>query len=303
MSSEGTPSLGGNVVQNLALLAVMAAAMAMGASPIFVRLADVGPFTSAFWRVFLALPALALWTGLESPPADRRTPSLRAWTAVIVAGGLFAGDLIFWHLAIMNTSVANATFLATLSPIWVVLGSGLLLSEPVGGRVIAGLVLCLIGGLGLTGESLQIGGTRVLGDIYGLITSMFFGTYIIAMRLTRRAFSAGRAIFLSSLVTAPILALAAGLFEENYWPATWTGVASLLALGLVSHAGGQGLLAWALGYLPAAFSSLVIFIEAVTAAWLGWLVLGERITALQVLSGVLIFLGILVARRDGNGAR
>lgn len=301
--SSSTPSLGGQAAPNIAVLAVVAAAVAMGASPIFVRLAEVGPFTSAFWRIFLALPILALWAGLEAPPVAGRAPSRRAWLAVVVAGVLFAGDLIFWHLAIMNTSVANATFLATLSPIWVVLGSGLLLSEPVGRGVITGLALCLLGGLGLTGESLQIGGARVLGDIYGLVTSMFFGTYIIAMRLTRRAFSAGRAIFLSSLVTAPILALAAGLLEQDYWPAAWLGVSALLALGLVSHAGGQGLLAWALGFLPAAFSSLVIFIEAVTAAWLGWLVLDERITTLQLLSGILIFSGILIARRDGNGVR
>lgn len=299
--SSSTPSLGGTTAQqNIAVLAVIAAAMAMGASPIFVRLADVGPLTSAFWRVCLALPVLALWARLEPPPAGRRPPSRRAWAAVVLAGALFAGDLTFWHLAIMNTTVANATFMATLAPIWVVLGSGLLLAEPVGRGVVLGLGLCIVGGLGLTGESLQIGGTRVLGDVYGLVTSMFFGAYILAMRLTRRAFSAGRAIFLSSLVTAPILALAAALVEQNFWPAGWAGLAALLALGIVSHAGGQGLLAWALGFLAAAFSSLVIFIEAVTAAWLGWMVLGERLTVLQLMSGVLIFSGILVARRDGS---
>ena len=41
-----------------AFAALVVGAMAMGVSPIFVRLADVGPFASAFWRVTLALPAL-----------------------------------------------------------------------------------------------------------------------------------------------------------------------------------------------------------------------------------------------------
>ena len=40
-------------------------AIAMGVSPIFVRLADVGPFTSAFWRVALALPVLYAWMRLS----------------------------------------------------------------------------------------------------------------------------------------------------------------------------------------------------------------------------------------------
>ena len=42
--------------------ALVVGALAMGVSPIFVRLADVGPFASAFWRVALALPALYAWT-------------------------------------------------------------------------------------------------------------------------------------------------------------------------------------------------------------------------------------------------
>src|ERR1700722_8502160 len=44
-----------------AFAALAVGALAMGASPIFVRWADVGPFTSAFWRVTLALPMLYLW--------------------------------------------------------------------------------------------------------------------------------------------------------------------------------------------------------------------------------------------------
>jgi len=65
---------------------------------------------------------------------------------------------------------------------------------------------------------------------------------------------------------------------------------------LVSHAGGQGLLAFALGHLPAAFSSLVIFLEAIAAACFGWLLLGEPVGLLQLLGAVAIFVGISVAR-------
>ena len=53
----------------------------------------------------------------------------------------------------------------------------------------------------------------------------------------------------------------------------------LVALALVSQVGGQGLLAVALGTLPATFSSLVIFLEAIAAAAFGWVVLGEALGA------------------------
>ena len=57
-----------------------------------------------------------------------------------------------------------------------------------------------------------------------------------------------------------------------------------------------GLLAIALGRLPAAFSSLVIFLEAIAAAGFGWLILNEPVSAAQALGGLAILAGIFVAR-------
>src|SRR3954447_5395454 len=95
----------------VALAALVVGAIAMAASVLFVRWADVGPYASAFWRVFLALPFLWIWMRLESRSPGRATAPIDR--AMILAGLFFTGDLFFWHLAILGTSVANATFLAT----------------------------------------------------------------------------------------------------------------------------------------------------------------------------------------------
>jgi drug/metabolite transporter (DMT)-like permease len=64
---------------------------------------------------------------------EKRAPRGRGLDrAVLLAGLFFTGDLFFWHLAILGTTVANATFLATTAPIWVALGAWLVLSETVG---------------------------------------------------------------------------------------------------------------------------------------------------------------------------
>ncbi|MGH6924328.1 MAG: DMT family transporter [Propylenella sp.] len=291
----------------IAFLALVGGAVAMGISPIFVRFAEVGPFTSAFWRVALALPALWLWAELERPrgAANRETvrPDTSARLSVLLAGLLFAGDLTFWHLAIMNTSVANATFLATLAPVWVVLGSGLFLAERVEPKVFAGLALCLTGAAALIGGTWSLRPEQLDGDIYGFITSIFFGAYFLAVRRARRVYGSGRTVFLSSAVTAAVLLTEAVLIENMMWPLTLAGIAALFALALVSHSGGQGLLAFALGHLPAAFSSLVIFLEAVAAACFGWIILGEAVGPIQFLGALAIFAGIAIARpRAGKRA-
>ena len=86
------------------------------------------------------------------------------------------------------------------------------------------------------------------------------------------------------------------IFEPRILPQSMPGGAALLALAIISQVGGQGLVAVALGTLPATFSSLVIFLEAIAAATFGWLLLNEPLGLVQLLGGVLILFGIWVAR-------
>ncbi len=273
--------------------ALVVGAVAMGASPVFVRLADVGPFTSAFWRVALALPLLYAWMRVADGP---EASSARFSKAAILSGLAFAGDLFFWHLAIVHTSVANATFFATCAPIWVVLFGWLLFGERVKANLLLGLGLCLTGGAALLAQSFQLKPAGAIGDLYGIATGVFFGLYFLAVQTARRTTSAARLTFEATVVTAAILFVVALVAERSMLPHTLSGLAALLAMSWISHAGGQGLLSIALGRLPAAFSSLVIFLEAIAAAGLGWLILAEPVSAVQGLGGLAILLGIYVAR-------
>jgi drug/metabolite transporter (DMT)-like permease len=277
-----------------AFAALVAGACAMGASPLFVRFADVGPQASAFWRTALAIPALWLWMRIEERHAHAMP--FRPDRAIVLAGVCFAGDLFFWHLAILNTSVANATFFAVSAPVFVVAGAFLFLGERSGPRVFLGLAACVAGGAALIGQSYQVDPARLSGDFYGVVTALFFGAYVVAVRNARMQGGAARLMFLSTAVSAALLLLAALIIEQPLVPRSLDGLVSLLALALVSQVGGQGLLAFALGALPATFSSLVIFLEAVAAAALGWIFLGEPLTPIQTLGGLLIFLGIYIAR-------
>ena len=286
-----------------AFLALVLGAVAMGISPIFVRYAnaDVGPFASAFWRVFLALPILYAWMRIEEarqPRARNHRPFSRD---TVLAGLAFAGDLFFWHLAILNTTVANATFFATTAPVFVVLVTWLVLRRSVEGTIVAGLLLCLLGGAALVGASLRLDPAHVRGDFQGIVTAFFFGLYFLAVERARDGAGAGRVTFEASAVTTAVLLPVALALEGNILPSSAASWLWLVGLAFVSHAGGQGLLSVALGRLPATFSSLVIFLEAVATAAFGWIILSERVTLIQAFGGALILLGIYVAR-PRNGA-
>lgn len=290
-----------------AFAALLGGALAMGLSPLFVRFSDVGPFASAFFRVLLALPLLYAWMRIETVQAARPDKGPNFSRAVILAGLLFAGDLFFWHLAILKTTVANATFFATTAPVWVGIFGWVAYRKGVSLVGIGGLALCLAGGGALVGQSFALAPERLIGDLFAEATGMFFGAYFLTVAKARESHGAARVSFYTTLITAAALALVALwatlVLKQPFLPSSPKGWAVLLSLAWISQVGGQGLLSVALGSLPAMFSSLVIFLEALAAAGLGWLVLDEAVTPLQAVGGVIILAGIWVARPKDEANR
>ena len=279
-----------------AYAALLFGACGMGMSPMFVRFAaeeGVGPYASAFWRVFLALPFLWVWARIE----ERGGPAKPTFDKPMIwAGLLFSGDLFFWHLSILRTSIANATFLSTTAPVWVLLVSVVVLKQKAKPATLGGLALCLLGGSSLIGDTLSLAPERLMGDLFGLMTAVFFGLYFFGIKYARDLSGAGRSTFAASAVAAMVLLVVALATQDQLLPSTLKGAASLLLMAMISQALGQGLLSVALGRLPTVFSALVIFLEAVAAAALGWIVLDEALSPLQWLGGGLILCGIFIAR-------
>ena len=116
----------------VAFTALVLGAVAMGASPIFVRIADVGPYASAFWRTFLALPFLAAWAYAES---GSLRPSFRVTTdrAVLLSGLFFTGDLFFWHLSILSTTFTGRERARAFAAWGAVAGAGVAFGPVLGG--------------------------------------------------------------------------------------------------------------------------------------------------------------------------
>jgi drug/metabolite transporter (DMT)-like permease len=270
--------------------------IAIGFSPIFVRLSELGPVATGFYRLLLALPLLWLWMQWEARGAAPDAAALN-WPAFVLPGILFAGDIFFWHWSITYTTVANATLFANFAPIIVAFGAWLYLGEHLSLRFLVGMGLAMGGAALLVHASAALGARYVLGDILGLITACFFGSYVVVVARLRDRYTAATIMFYSSAVTCFALLVAALVSGESLFPRSASGWATLFALAWISQAVGQGLIAYALGHLKASFSALVILIEPLTAAILGWLWLAEALGVRQAIGGAVMLVGIMVARR------
>ena len=279
-----------------AVAALFAGAAAIGASALFVKVSEAGPVATAFWRVALALPPLWLWAALEN--RGGLGAGFAANRGALIAAGLFfAGDLAVWHWSIVLTSVANATLLANLAPIFVALAAWLLYRRRPTSRFVAGLMIALAGTASLIGGNFHLGGTALAGDCLGVVTAMFYAAYQLAVTRLRAGASTATIMAWSGLVTAAALLPLALVSGEQILPATEMGWLKLLGLALISQAAGQSLIAYAMAHLPATFSSVGLLLQPVVAALLAWVLLGETLGIIEIAGALMVLAGIRIAHQ------
>lgn len=284
---------------NPALGALLVGAAFIALSPIFVRLSEAGPTATAFWRVALAVPVLwLLYFSRRRPAAGRYSGK---WPLLLTAGFAFAGDLGFWHASLQLTSVANSTLLANLASIFVTLAAWIFLQQKPSLLFLAGLGAALFGVGLLVHTSLAFSATGLAGDALGVVTAMFYAGYLLAVKgLRDRGETTLYLMAVTSTITALFLfpvALAAG---EPLLPSSAFGWWILVGLALISHAAGQGLIAYALAHLRAAFSSVSLLFQPVMAALFAWVLLSEALVPLQIVGGLVVLAGIYLARRGSS---
>ncbi|WP_376745743.1 DMT family transporter [Sinorhizobium psoraleae] len=283
---------------SIAMTALLLGGVAIGGSPIFVRLSEVGPMATAFWRVALALLPLVAWSWLRNGSAsDRRPEQFSDYAMLILPGVFLAIDLAAWHLALTMTSVANATLLANLAPVFVTLAGWALFRTPVSAVFVAGLATAVAGVVILKGGPAALAGGDVLGDGIAVVAAMFYAGYILAIGRLRSRFSTNRIMIWSTASAAVCMLPMTLVAEPPLFPASAFGWAMVFGLAFVSHAGGQVAITYALAYLPAAFSSLTLLLQPVVAAILAWVLLSEPVGLAQAIGGAIVLVGILIARR------
>jgi drug/metabolite transporter (DMT)-like permease len=282
------------------LFALLAGALAIGSSGIFVRLSETGPTATAFWRGCLALPPLAVWAWLErrgrasAAAAATARASLRE-PLLVWAGVFFAGDLALWHTSLMLTSVAASSIEANCAPMLVTLFAWALWGERPRLPFLLALALAFGGMLLILAPKLGGGGHALLGDALGLGTAAFYAAYILAVARLRGRYGTGIVMFASTLVFTLILLPLALL--EKFLPVTAQGWWVLIGCAVTAQVLGQGLIAYALAHLPATLGAVGLYVQVVAAGVYAWLLLGERLAPVQMAGGAVVLVAIALARR------
>lgn len=260
--------------------------------PVFVRMADTGPVSSAFWRITLA--TLPLFLIARFAGGGIRLPSWR-WSGLFALSGLFfAADLAAWHIGIFETKLANANLLGNstsfLLPAYAYFAAR---TWPSAGQGMA-LLLATLGAVLLMGRSYELSPQNLLGDLLCFLAGAFYTVYLILMARARDAMAQWPVLAWSTAMSALPLLFTALLLGEGIWPTRWE---PLFALALFSQILGQGLMIYAIGRVAPLLFGITLLIQPVISASYGWIVYGERLAGLDWAGAGLIALALLLVRR------
>ena len=281
-----------------ALAAAGLGAACISASAVLIKLAGTGTATAAFYRCFLALPALAVLAVAEQRRRGPRRPRARA--GAFAAGVFLAVDLVLWNHAIADVGAGVATVLGNLQVLFVTGVAWLVLRERPDRRFLLALPVVMTGVVlvsGLAGAG--TGGSHPLGGIvYGAGTSLAYTAFLLILRQTSVGTPHVAGPLADATAGAALGSLLLGLaFGGLQLDVPWHSLRWLLVVSVTSQTLGWLLITSSLPGLPAAVSSLLLLLQPVAAMGLAAVVLGERPSLPQAAGAVLVCGGVLAATR------
>ncbi|MDD9810348.1 MAG: DMT family transporter [Gammaproteobacteria bacterium] len=284
---------------NKYLLVLLLGVMCLASGGIFVKLSELGPVTTAFYRILLAMPLALLWARCSAAPRPRKglwnVP--RGDFGLLIASGAFlAVDLILWHISFFHTTVANANLLANLVPFVVVPMTWLLFGDRPSGVFTLGLVVAVAGVWLLMAGKIDPSPDNFLGDFLAIATALFYGLYLITVGRLRARYNAGDILFWGGFSSLVILFAVMVVYESPLFPGTLHGVLILVCLAVFSQIGGQGLIAVSFGRLPINFASVAVLMQPVIAAFYAYLLFFERLSMVEIAGTATVLLGIYIAK-------
>ncbi|HEV2068565.1 MAG TPA: DMT family transporter [Acidimicrobiales bacterium] len=295
-------------------LSAVAGALCIGTSGVLVRLADVAPATAAVFRFSYAVPVLGVLAlferrrrsgtaGGDRAGAARLAPAAaaRRHRYHLVAGALFALDLVLWHHAIAAVGAGLATVLGNLQVLVVGLAAWVLLSERPDRRLLGATPVVLVGVVLISGAVGQgaYGDDPILGVIFGAATSVVYAGFILVHRQATRDGRLAGTLFEVTAVAAVVAAVLAAVTGELEVSPSWPAHGWLALLALTAQVSGWLFISVSLPRLPAAVTSMLLLLQPGAALLLAGVVLGEAPSAAQLVGAGLVLAGVVLgtARR------
>jgi drug/metabolite transporter (DMT)-like permease len=270
-------------------------------SPVWVALVSVSPTTSGVYRVLFGGLALA---GYLVVSRRRLALPRSAWALLLLASVFFALDLWFWHRSIIWIGPGLSTLLANFQVFVMMLGGILIYRQAPRLIQVVAVPLALLGlGLIVGFDWQNLPQDYRLGVIFGLLTALAYGSYMLTMRAIREGaddkLPLGE-VAIMSLTVAVILGVTAkaegvSLAIPGLADAGW-----LLGYGLLSHAAGMVLIASSLTRVSTTEAGIALLLQPTLSFTWDVLFFARPVTVIEILGAVIVLIAIFLGARPAS---
>jgi drug/metabolite transporter (DMT)-like permease len=301
-----TPTIATIASLSLALLSIASAA-------IFIKFSEqeISPYATAFNRFWITTVILGLWGGFKAvrrQQENSETPQSSPYTGAMIGqlflvGFFLAADLILWAWSLTQTSVANATLLANLTPIFSCFGGWLFYRRRFDRQFLFGMFIAIAAIFAIGLNDCQIGSGKFLGDIAALIAAVSFSVYLSVLERLQSQLGATKILFWSSalatLVSLPIVLIDGG----QLFPTSWQGWLTVISLAGVCQILGQVMLVHSLDQLSSEFVALFLLLEPVLAGVGAWALFSEQLSLLNLVAFAIALGGVSLSLSSPSALR
>ena len=271
-------------------LILLLAMVSVSSTSLVVRsVATVPALVLAFWRMLTA--SGMLWSYSVIRPAGKLSSANKKR---IIFAGIFLGcHFACFFLGVRNTSIANATLLGCMAPIFTVIIS-IFQKKKINKMTYVGLSVALIGGGIIQSGDLSLNNANLFGNSIALLSALFIAiTFVLAEEIRQETNSIvyGRSLFFVASITVLLIAAAAGDSILNFKAGD---IPWFLFLGLVPSIFGHNLLNYAVKYITPTAVSAVPLGEPIIASIFGLLLFGEAIPFGALLGGPVVLIGVYI---------
>ncbi|MEM3647903.1 MAG: EamA family transporter [Thermoproteota archaeon] len=275
-------------------LYVSVSAVIWGFNGAIVNQVPLNAYATAFFRVLFA--SLVLTPLLILTRRQEAFQAARAWRSMLALGAFLSMGWAFLFQSMRLIAIADAVLLNYMAPVFVALLSPLFLRERVEKPVILALAMCMVGMLIISyGYGLQTVGLNMLGVLYGLLAGLGYAGFIILSKKTLANCSSLTVASYSYLASTLILSPSLLNMNPSLNLFSWI---LLFVLGVFNTAFAVTLYLKGLKLIKAQKAVVFTYLEPVSAAVSGFLLLGQQLTLQTLIGGLMILsAGYLVGSR------
>ena len=242
-------------------LQMMAGAVMLSFSAVFVKWAHVGPTTSGFYRMFFG--ALILF-GAVLARKERLFHGSHHLKMVFICGLLFALDITLWHRSIHFVGPGLATLMANFQVFFLALFGMTILKERSNWKFFVAIPMAVLGLYLIVAPNWNaMGDAYRAGVVLALIAAVSYAGYILVLRNFQSKFTVSPfpTIGLIALITAFILALEAVAINESFVIPDAKSWFALLGYGLFSQVLGWVFISKGLPKIEASRAGLILLLQ------------------------------------------